>query len=57
VDNSAVYAYHCGIVTELVTFPPAAAIAIAAVAIAIVNTTVKTNMGSPIANEKSVEAA
>ncbi len=57
VDNSAIYVYHRSIVAKLVAFPPAAAIAITAIAITIVNATVETNVRPPITNMKSVEAA
>jgi hypothetical protein len=57
VDNSPVYVYHRGIVTELVAFPPAAAVTIATIAVTIVNATIESNMRAPVAYVKSVKTA
>ena len=52
-----VYAYHCRVVTETVSIPSAAAITTTAVAVAVINTAIKTYVRPPVTGMKSVNAA
>ena len=51
-----VYAHYSGVVAETAAFPSAAAIAVSAITVAIVNTAIKANMWPPVAGIKSVYA-
>src|SRR5262249_26284846 len=57
MHDRGVYVDHGGVVTEVAAFPAAADEADAAVAIAVVNATVETDMGTPVAAVPSVDAA
>lgn len=54
MNYCSVYAYYCGVIPETVSIPPAAAIPIAAIAIAIINTAIKAYMRPPIAGMESI---
>ena len=57
MDYRSVYVHHCGVITEMATRPHPAAKAEAAVAKAIINTTVKTYVRAPVAPMVTIMAA
>src|SRR5206468_1056980 len=56
MDDSIVHARHSGVITERVSFPSAAPIAVPVVAIAVINASVKTDSRPPVPLVKRVNA-
>jgi hypothetical protein len=54
MNYCSVYAYYCGVIPETVSIPPAAAITVAAITIAIINAAIKAYMRPPIARMEPV---
>src|SRR4029453_2046092 len=56
VNDGSVHARHGGVITERVSFPSAAPVTIAGVAVAVVDASVKTDSRTPVALIKSINA-